>query len=52
MVSQNMEREKEWGRKRDFEIIIKNELAESVLDALVREVAVDLDAIQAKRMRF
>ena len=47
-----MEREKEWGRKRDLEIVVKNELAESVFDALVRELAVDLEAIQAKRTGF
>lgn len=52
MISQNMEREKEWGRKRDFEIIVKNELAESILDVLVKEVVSDLDTIQTKRMRF
>lgn len=44
-----MEREKEWGSKRDYEVLVKSELAEAVLDGLVEEAVRDLQDIERKR---
>ena len=41
----NMEREKEWGSKKDYEVLVKNELTEQLLDLLVGEAIADFNSI-------
>ncbi len=43
-----MEREKEWGSKRDYELVVQEELTEQVLDHLVEELVVDLNGFLSR----
>lgn len=45
----NQEREKEWGSKPHYELVIKLELSEKVLDQLVQEATRDIQAIYDRR---
>lgn len=47
-----MEREKEWGRKKDYEVIVKNEIADNILDILIYDAINDIKRIDIKKNGF
>ena len=40
-----MEREKEWGCKRDYELVVQEELTQHIMDRLVSETVADLERL-------